>query len=123
MAHPTEDRNFRLPTHVRPAAYDAALSVDLDGRAFSGTMRLVLVLAQATDELVLHAAGLEVSRARADAGRAPVEPVEMTTSERRALRWPIPIRQLHSRQLLLCSLDVSYRQRFPTHQQLLHSDQ
>jgi puromycin-sensitive aminopeptidase len=94
MAHPTEDRSFRLPTHVRPTAYDAALSVDVDGRTFSGSMRLVLVLSQATDELVLHAAGLEVSRARAHAGGVPLDPVELravAASEALVLRFASPL--------------------------------
>jgi puromycin-sensitive aminopeptidase len=94
MAHPTEDRSFRLPTDVRPTAYDASLSVDLDARAFSGSLRLALVLSRATDELVLHAVGLEVSLARVHAGGAPLEPVELravAASETLVLRFASPL--------------------------------
>ncbi|WP_242393030.1 M1 family metallopeptidase [Anaeromyxobacter oryzisoli] len=63
MPHPTDDRTFRLPTSVRPTAYDASLSVDLDGRRFSGTIRIAVALAAPAEELVLHAAGLAVERA------------------------------------------------------------
>jgi puromycin-sensitive aminopeptidase len=63
MAHPTEDRNFRLPRGVRPTAYDALLSVDLDRRAFSGRIRIGIALDAAAAQLVLHGLELEVSRA------------------------------------------------------------
>jgi puromycin-sensitive aminopeptidase len=65
MPHPTEDRNFRLPLHVRPTLYDAMLSVDLAGRRFAGTIRIDLALSEASAEIVLHAAELDVARARA----------------------------------------------------------
>ncbi len=94
MAHPTDDRNYRLPGHVRPAAYDAALSVDLDAKAFTGTLRVALSLERASDELVLHAAGLEVSRALARAGGAEVAPVEIRVapaSETVVLRFAAPL--------------------------------
>jgi puromycin-sensitive aminopeptidase len=39
MPHPTEDRNYRLPLHVRPLRYAAALSLDLAGHAFRGRGR------------------------------------------------------------------------------------
>jgi puromycin-sensitive aminopeptidase len=68
MAHPTDDRSYRLTTAVRPVSYDAALRVDLAGRRFSGTMTLRLTLAAAAPELVLHAAELDVGAARARAG-------------------------------------------------------
>jgi puromycin-sensitive aminopeptidase len=68
MAHPTDDRRFRLPTHVRPTAYDATLSLDLDAQAFTGSMRVDLSLAQPAEEIVLHANGLDIGRARLRAG-------------------------------------------------------
>ncbi len=68
MPHPTDDRNFRLPPDVRPTAYDATLSVDVARKAFAGRMRLDLALARATDEIVLHAAALDIPRARVRAG-------------------------------------------------------
>jgi len=68
MAHPTDDKNFRLPPDVRPSAYDARLSVDLEARRFSGTERIDLTLARPCDEIILHAAELELTGARVRAG-------------------------------------------------------
>jgi puromycin-sensitive aminopeptidase len=68
--HPTSDAAFRLPLDVRPLGYEAVLSVDLEGRRFSGTLTLALQLDRAAVELVLHAAGLELSEAVATAGGA-----------------------------------------------------
>jgi puromycin-sensitive aminopeptidase len=68
MAHPTDDKNFRLPSHVRPSAYEARLSVDLEARSFSGTERIQLNLARPCDEIILHAAELVPTRARVRAG-------------------------------------------------------
>ena len=68
--HPTSDAAFRLPLDVRPLGYDAALSVDIDGRRFSGELTLRLQLGRSADELVLHATGLEVTRAVAEGGGA-----------------------------------------------------
>ncbi len=67
MAHPTDDRSFRLPAHLRPTGYDATLSVDLDSRRFSGSIRIGVALAEAVREIVLHAADLDVARARLQA--------------------------------------------------------
>jgi puromycin-sensitive aminopeptidase len=68
MPHPTEDRNFRLPTGIRPTAYRAWLSVDLKSRAFSGIERIELRLDAPTDEIALHAADLDVRLARCHLG-------------------------------------------------------
>jgi puromycin-sensitive aminopeptidase len=80
MAHPTEDRNFRLPRHVRPTAYDAMISVDLAAARFAGTLRIDLALEEPASEIVLHAVGLDVARARVRAGSAELEPVALTAS-------------------------------------------
>jgi puromycin-sensitive aminopeptidase len=63
MALPPTDRNYRLPGSVRPVRYDAFLSIDPERGAFQGRMRIALSLASPSREIVLHAAGLEVSRA------------------------------------------------------------
>ncbi len=68
MPHATDDKNFRLPPHIRPSAYEAKLSVDLEGRRFSGTERIDLILARPCDEIILHAAELEPTGARVRAG-------------------------------------------------------
>ena len=68
MAHPTSDRNFRLPPHVRPMRYQALLSVDLAGGRFSGRESIDLHLARASDEIALHGVDLEIGRAACRAG-------------------------------------------------------
>jgi puromycin-sensitive aminopeptidase len=68
MAHPTDDRRFRLPAHVRPTAYDATLSLDVDAKAFTGSLRIDLALSEIAQEVVLHAVALDVTRARFRAG-------------------------------------------------------
>lgn len=90
MAHPTQDRNFRLPTHARPTAYDAMVSVELEGRRFAGTLRVDLRLGAPVDELVLHAAELDVARARlrTDAGELEARSIELVpASETVVLRF------------------------------------
>ena len=62
--HPTSDAAFRLPLDVRPLGYDAALSVDLDGRRFSGELTLRLELGEGG-----RRAGAPRHRARGDARR------------------------------------------------------
>jgi len=90
MAHPTSDRNFRLPPHVRPMRYQALLSVDLAGGRFSGRESIDLHLARASDEIALHGVDLEIGRAACRAGSrssaASVERVE--ASETVLLRFP-----------------------------------
>ncbi|MGC3998652.1 MAG: M1 family metallopeptidase [Anaeromyxobacter sp.] len=72
MAHPTDDRTFRLSPAIRPAAYDAELSIDLDGKQFSGRIRIDLTLAEPAAELVLHAAELQIEAVSVRNGRGPV---------------------------------------------------
>jgi puromycin-sensitive aminopeptidase len=93
MAHPTDDRNFRLPLHVRPAVYDAMLSIDLDGCRFAGTIRIDVALADPCDEIVLHAADLDVARARVrTAGKDLAAEVTVApASETVVLRFPEPV--------------------------------
>ncbi len=94
MAHPTADRNYRLPLHVRPTAYDAMLSVDLEARRFAGTMRVDLTLTEPAPEIVLHAAELDVARARVRTAGTELDAVEIvpaTASETVVLRFSAPI--------------------------------
>ena len=93
MPHPTDDRRFRLPPHVRPTAHDAALSLDLDAKAFTGSMRLDLALSQPAEEIVLHANGLDISRARLRvAGREEDAEVRVAkASEAVVLRFGSPV--------------------------------
>jgi puromycin-sensitive aminopeptidase len=61
MAHPTADKNYRLSPSVRSVEYRVELSLDPEHRAFEGTLSLDLDLVEDSDELVLHALGLELS--------------------------------------------------------------
>ncbi|ABS26618.1 M1 family metallopeptidase [Anaeromyxobacter sp. Fw109-5] len=94
MPHPTDERTFRLPTHLRPTRYDATLSVDLEGKRFSGTERVELAAAQPADELVLHAAELDVTRATLRVADRVLEPASITpvaASETVVLRFAEPV--------------------------------
>src|SRR6266540_2581232 len=94
MAHPTDDRNFRLPLHVRPTSYDAMLSVDLDGRRFAGTIRIDLELVEPSAEIVLHGTELDVARARLRVGGRDLDPVEVVAapaSETIVVRFAAPL--------------------------------
>jgi len=61
MSHPTDDKNFRLPAHVKPSRYQARLTVDVAQRRFSGQQDIDLALAEPTAEIALHAVELELS--------------------------------------------------------------
>ncbi len=52
---PTDDRDFRLPLHVRPGRYGAHLSIDLQGKAFTGEATVTLHLSKPERALILHA--------------------------------------------------------------------
>ncbi|HEU4384479.1 MAG TPA: M1 family aminopeptidase [Anaeromyxobacteraceae bacterium] len=93
MPHPTEDRNYRLPLHVRPLRYVATLSLDLAGRAFRGRETVQLTVSRPTDEIVLHGANLDVSRAavRASGRSLAAEAKAIPASETLRLRLPEPV--------------------------------
>jgi puromycin-sensitive aminopeptidase len=93
MAHPTDERSFRLPGHVRPVAYDATLSLDLDAKTFAGALRVELAITRPADEIVLHAHGLDLARARLRAGRldAAAEIRVAPASETVILRFSAPV--------------------------------
>jgi puromycin-sensitive aminopeptidase len=91
MAHPTDDRNFRLPVHVRPVSYEATLSVDLEARRFAGRERIALALASPGNEIVLHGVELDVGRAVCHAGGrtlAASRVERVPASETIVLRFP-----------------------------------
>ncbi|MBX5483420.1 MAG: M1 family metallopeptidase [Myxococcaceae bacterium] len=68
MAHPTDDRNFRLPTSIRPTRYDAHVALDLSARTFEGRETIELVLDVPAREIVLHAVELEVRNVTLERG-------------------------------------------------------
>ena len=94
MAHPTDDRNFRLPDSPRPRAYHATLTLDLEARTFSGRETLTLDLDAEAREVVLHAVDLEISEAVLRSGacslRARVVPAPTSQTVRLVLDAPAP---------------------------------
>jgi puromycin-sensitive aminopeptidase len=94
MTHPTAEKSFRLPPHVRPTGYDAEISVDLDGTRFAGRIQISLSLERPSDEIVLHAAELNVDRAVLSSGgaeRAAEERRLVPASETLVLRFAEPV--------------------------------
>src|SRR5512138_1355984 len=63
---------LRLPREVRPVHYALELEVDPDADAFRGTVAIEVALERATSTIWLHARGLRVSRASADAAGGSV---------------------------------------------------
>jgi puromycin-sensitive aminopeptidase len=94
VAHPTDDRNYRLPASPRPVRYEASLAIDMDGRAFTGEARIALELSSPASEIVLHATELSVTGAALTAGgeRCPAraEPAPASQTVRLALDAPAP---------------------------------
>jgi puromycin-sensitive aminopeptidase len=73
MALPPTDRNFRLPQSIRPVRLDAFLSIDLEGRAFTGRIQVSLSVEREAAWIALHAAGLTVTRATVTVGGTELE--------------------------------------------------
>jgi puromycin-sensitive aminopeptidase len=71
LAHPTDDKNYRLAPDVRPTTYDARLAVDLEGRTFEGRIRIDVTLGRSAAELVLHGVDLELTTASLAADGQP----------------------------------------------------
>ncbi len=61
-------KNFRLPTDVKPRAYDADLRLDLNADRFEGELAMELALGAARRAITVHAVGLEVTAATAQLG-------------------------------------------------------
>jgi puromycin-sensitive aminopeptidase len=55
-----EDNPYRLPRHVRPSRYELYLEPDLDSKTFTGQATVTLDVTQATTEIILNAAELEI---------------------------------------------------------------
>jgi puromycin-sensitive aminopeptidase len=64
----TLGKNFRLPTDVKPRAYDADLRLDLDGDRFDGELAIETVLGAPRRSITVHGVGLQVIEARAELG-------------------------------------------------------
>ena len=109
MAHPTEDKNFRLPTTIRPRRYVATVTLDLDARTFSGQQTIELELAEPAQEIILHALSLQLGEVTFRAGgerRTPASLQPMAQSETVVLRFDAPL------PAGAASLDVAWTGRF-----------
>jgi puromycin-sensitive aminopeptidase len=109
MAHPTEDKNFRLPTSIRPRRYAATLTLDMDAKTFSGQQTIDLELAEPSKEIILHAIALQLGEVTFRAGGeqrkpASIQPVQQ--SETVVLRFDAPLPRGAA------SLDVAWTGRF-----------
>ncbi|NVJ23491.1 MULTISPECIES: M1 family metallopeptidase [Myxococcus] len=94
MAHPTEDKNFRLPTAVRPSRYAATLTLDLDAKSFSGQQTVDVELAEPTREIILHAIALQLGDVTFRSGNAQHKPASIrpvAVSETVVLTFDAPL--------------------------------
>jgi puromycin-sensitive aminopeptidase len=94
MAHLTEDKNFRLPSTVRPRRYAATLTLDMDAKAFSGQQTLDVEVTGPTQEIILHAIALQVGEVTFRAGgqqRKPASIQAVAQSETVVLRFDAPL--------------------------------
>src|SRR3954462_6157069 len=57
-------KNFRLPLDVKPVRYSAHLAPNLEAGTFEGRLELEVRLEKPRREIVLHAVGLTIERAR-----------------------------------------------------------
>ncbi|RKH47042.1 M1 family metallopeptidase [Corallococcus sicarius] len=109
MAHSTDDKNFRLPTTLRPRRHAATVTLDLEGRSFTGEQQVELELSQPTQEIILHANALDLGDVTFRAGkdtRKPTSTRAVPVSETVVLTFdaPLPVGQ--------ATLDVRWKGRF-----------
>ncbi|WP_342376860.1 M1 family metallopeptidase [Myxococcus stipitatus] len=81
MAHPTEDKNFRLPTTVRPQRYAATLTLDLGAKSFTGQQTVEVEVSAPTREIILHAIALQVGEVTFRSGGTQLKPSSIRAVE------------------------------------------
>ena len=84
---------LRLPRTALPRHYDVTLDLDLDGWSFRGRVGIDLEVAEATSEIVLNSAELDVGHVLLTAGSAPVRVAGIERdgeAERTTLRLETP---------------------------------
>jgi puromycin-sensitive aminopeptidase len=80
----------RLPRTVLPKRYDLTLAPDLPAATFSGTVDIEVVVAEATDRVVLNAIELEVTEAWVGQGEDRLEAVVSYDEEAERLELALP---------------------------------
>ena len=97
----TLGKNFRLPTDVKPKAYEADLRLDLAADRFDGELGIDVVLGAARPAITVHAVGLEVLDARAEVGQRTIaaKTTADAESETVTLTFPeaLPAGEVHVR--------------------------
>jgi puromycin-sensitive aminopeptidase len=77
----TLGKDFRLPTDVKPKAYDADLHLDLNSDRFEGELTIELALGAARRAITVHAVGLQVEDAHAEVGQRTIVAKATTDTE------------------------------------------
>jgi puromycin-sensitive aminopeptidase len=73
------DADYRLPRTVRPSRYELRVATSFDDASFEGDVSIELTVLESTDEILLNAAELDISRAVVSpAGSAEQSPLEVT---------------------------------------------
>ncbi|WNG51126.1 M1 family metallopeptidase [Archangium minus] len=110
MAHATDDKNFRLPLTIRPRRYAATLTLDMEGKSFTGQQTIELDLEKPSNEIILHAIALQLGEVTFRAGNGksfkPTELRPVQASETVVLRFNEPLPQGEG------ALDVAWTGRF-----------
>ena len=68
----TLGKNFRLPTDIKPKAYDADLRLDLNSDRFEGELAIEVTLGAARRAITVHAVALSVTEASAEIGQRTI---------------------------------------------------
>jgi puromycin-sensitive aminopeptidase len=88
------DRDFRLPTTVRPLRYDLGIEVDLDAWRFRGSEEIEVRISEPTAAITLHATELEITAARAiltDGAQLAAQTAVNPVAETVTLRFARPL--------------------------------
>ncbi|MEX2658729.1 MAG: M1 family metallopeptidase [Acidimicrobiales bacterium] len=82
---PTGDADHRLPRNVLPRRYELRIEPDLAAATFAGREAVAVDVVEATHEIVLNAAFLDVDEAWVEAGGERIEATHSLTEERLTL--------------------------------------
>src|SRR5437879_752436 len=91
--HAVDDKDFRLPTTIRPTRYAFVLKLDVEGKRFSGAGTIELDLSEPATQVALHAIDLDLQSAQArSASRvSPATVTRQPVSQTLLLQFPEPL--------------------------------